>query len=181
MSIQQEKGVQNGSSTIKAQDFRKLHEQFQGRLLNSMTAFVRNREAAEDITAAAFSAAFANRHHFRGESSFYTWLHAIALNEARNRSRNGSVVVESIDGPRAKELSEPDVLPQMLERSECALRIRKALRAVPAIYRRILIDHFVRGYPVKQISQRDRIPVGTVLSRIFTGKRLLRGAWETAT
>jgi DNA-directed RNA polymerase specialized sigma24 family protein len=74
MSIQQEKEIQNRRSTIAVQDFCELHEQYQGRLLNSMTAFVGNREAGEDITAAAFSAAFANRHDFRGESSFYTWL-----------------------------------------------------------------------------------------------------------
>lgn len=181
MSLQQETHLQNGRSTITARDFRQLHNQYGARLLNSMTAFTRNRQAAEDVTAAAFTAAFENRDNFRGESSFYTWLHAIALNEARNRSRNAGVALESIDGPEAKELSEPDVLPQMLERSECTFRIRKALRGVPAIYRRVLTDHFVRGYPVKQIARRDRIPVGTVLSRIFTGKRLLRCAWEIAT
>ena len=40
------------------------------------------------------------------------------------------------------------------------------------------MDHFIRGDSIKRIAQRDRIPAGTVLSRIFTGKRLLRAAWE---
>ena len=69
------------------------------------------------------------------------------------------------------------MLALILERSECRLKLRKALRGIPAVYRRTLVDHFVRGYSVKRISRQNRIPVGTVLSRIFTAKRLLREAW----
>jgi DNA-directed RNA polymerase specialized sigma24 family protein len=49
---------------------------------------------------------------------------------------------------------------------------------MPAIYRHVLMDHFVRGYPVKRIARQNRIPAGTVLSPIFKAKRLLRVAWE---
>jgi hypothetical protein len=34
---------------------------------------------------------------------------------------------------------------------------------------------------ISQIARRERIAYGTVLSRIFTGKRLLRRAWEAVT
>ena len=133
----------------------------------------------EDVTAAALAAAWQHLNQFRGESSLYTWCYSIALNEARNRLRgNRGVSLESIDRPDSKELMEPDMLAPTLERSECRLRIRKALRRIPAVYRRTLVDHFVRGYSVKRISRLNRIPVGTVLSRIFTAKRLLRGAWD---
>jgi len=49
---------------------------------------------------------------------------------------------------------------------------------LPLTYRRTLIDRFVRGYSVKQIAKCERIPLGTVLSRIFKAKQLLRAAWE---
>jgi DNA-directed RNA polymerase specialized sigma24 family protein len=116
-----------------------------------MTAVVRDRDTAEDVTA-ALETAWQHRDQFRGESSLYTWCHSIALNEARNRLRqNQGVSLESIDSSNPKELAEPDALAPELERSECRLQIRKAL---------------------------GRIPVGTVLSRIFAAKRLLRAAWE---
>jgi len=85
MSQQSESQLQNGTGTITSQAFAKLHDKYQGRLLNSMTAVARNREDAEDITATAFAAAFENRSRFRGEALPQTWLHAIAMNEARNR------------------------------------------------------------------------------------------------
>jgi len=86
----------------------------------------------------------------------------------------------SLDAPNAPELTAPDGLDEALERSEDGLRLRKALRRIPAIYRRALVDHFIRGQSVKRIGRRERVPVGTVLSRIFKAKRLLRRSWEHA-
>ena len=106
-------------------------------------------------------------------------MYSIALNEARDRQRrNHGVSLESIDRADSKELTAPDMLAPALERAECRSQIRKALRRLPAVYRQTLMDHFVRGYSVKRMSRQNRIPVGTVLSRVFTAKRLLRAAWE---
>ncbi len=160
--------------SINPHQFKILHDQCRGRLVNSMTTVVRNRDTAEDVTAAALATAWQNRNQFRGESSLYTWCYSIAVNEARRRlRRNQAVSLESIDSPDSKELPEPDTLTPTLERSE----VQEALRRIPALYRRTLVDHFVRGYSVKQIAGQNRIPVGTVLSRIFAGKRHLRRAW----
>jgi len=169
--------TKNGGGLIDAQAFGVLHNQYRERLVNSMTGIVRDRDQAEDITAAAFAKALEKLESFRGESSLYTWIHAIALNEARQSlSRNQAVSLDSIP-VQPKELSEPDRVADALKRSECRGKLRKAPRQIPAVYRRTL-DHFVRGFSVKRISRQNRIPVGTVLSRIFAAKRLLRAAWE---
>jgi DNA-directed RNA polymerase specialized sigma24 family protein len=44
--------------SVHQQSFRSLYETYAPRLLNSMTAVVRNREAAEDITSEALAKAF---------------------------------------------------------------------------------------------------------------------------
>ncbi len=178
MSQQTESQLQKGTATIISQAFSELHDKYRGRLLNSMIAVARNREDAEDITATAFAAAFKNRDRFRGEASPQTWLYSIAMNEARSRRRACAVPFESIDGFKALLIAEPDATDKPFERRECCPRIWKALRQVPRLYRRVLIDRFVRGYSVKQIAKCQRVPLGTVLSRIFKAKRLLRAAWE---
>jgi RNA polymerase sigma-70 factor, ECF subfamily len=165
--------------SITQNQFTILYDQYRERLLNGMIAVVRDRDTAEDITGAALATAWQNRNQFRGESSLYTWCYSIALNEARNRRRrNQGVSLESIDSSNPKELAEPDTLTLALERSECRLQITKALRQIPPVHRRTLVDHFVRGHSVKQIARHNGIPMGTVLSRIFTAKRQLRKAWE---
>jgi RNA polymerase sigma-70 factor, ECF subfamily len=178
MSQQIESQPHKGTPTITSQAFSELHDRYRGRLLNSMIAVARNREDAEDITAIAFAAAFKNRKRFRGEALPQTWLHAIAMNEARSRRRGRAVPLECIEESDALKIAEPDETDRLFEQRECCPRIWKALREVPRIYRRTLIDRFVRGYSVKQIARCQRIPVGTVLSRIFKAKRLLRAAWE---
>jgi DNA-directed RNA polymerase specialized sigma24 family protein len=76
-------------------------------------------------------------------------------------------------------LVAPEVLVQTLERSECCAKLREALRQIPVVYRRTLVDHFIRGQSVREISRRHRVPAGTVLSRIFAAKRHLRKAWNS--
>jgi DNA-directed RNA polymerase specialized sigma24 family protein len=88
-----------------------------------MIAVARNREDAEDITATAFAAAFKNREHFRGEALPQTWLHAIAMNEARSRRRLRAVPLESIEESDALNIAEPDETHRLLEQRECCPRI----------------------------------------------------------
>jgi RNA polymerase sigma-70 factor (ECF subfamily) len=90
------------------------------------------------------------------------------------------VSLESLTGPEPRALIECDSVADTLEGSECHLRLRKALKNLPAVYRRVLADHFVRGQSTKQIARREGIPLGTVLSRIFTAKRILRQAFENS-
>ena len=64
--------------SINQHQFKIMHDQCRERLLNSMTTVVRNRDTAEDVTAAALATAWQNRNQFRGESSLYTWCYATA-------------------------------------------------------------------------------------------------------
>lgn len=174
LTIQKQRKPQEIASCL-----RDLHETHYGRLVNSMVAIVRDRDAAEDVTAAAFGKALKNLADFRGRSSLYTWVYAIALNEARQqRSRKGPLSLDALEFT-PPSLVAADRVGEASESAEDGRRLQKALSSLPAIYRRPLVDHFLHGYPVKRIARRNNIPVGTVLSRIFTAKRLLRAAWET--
>ena len=171
--------VNQPKTKLDSNAFEALHHTYHDRLQASVLSRVRNREEAEDITAAAFEAALANRESFRGEAAPATWLHAIALNKTR-RPQKETVSLDGFTGELPSRLVEADVSEETEHRSECR-RLLRALRQIPAIYRLVLIEHFIEGHSVRQIAKRERIPLGTVLSRIFTAKRLLREAWEAAT
>jgi RNA polymerase sigma-70 factor (ECF subfamily) len=165
---------------MTSETFRSLYQRYNNRVRNSMTAFVKNPTVAEEVTASAFAAAFKNLPKFRGDSSFYTWVHAIAVNEARSYLRKRKP--ESLDALEVYETAgvwEQDVLDQAVDRSECRERIRRCLRRIPRVYRRTLIDHYIRGCPTNRIARAHRVPQGTVLSRMFKAKRLLREAWAS--
>jgi RNA polymerase sigma-70 factor, ECF subfamily len=158
--------------------FTEQYTKHKDRLVIRLLTMTRNREAAEDIAGAAFASALEKLDTFRGESTLPTWIYAIAMNELRSWARRKPTVsLEMIEESAAKPLVEPDLLEQTHDRTECIRRIRQVLRCVPSIHRRILIDHFIDGFSTREIARRHKIPQGTVLSRIFTGKRILREAW----
>src|SRR5215472_13041928 len=89
--------VEQHNPKLDVQSFSALHDQYRNRLLNSMTGLTKNRDIAEDITATAFASALKNLASFHGRSSFYTWLHAIAMNVAKiSWCRRRTVSLESI-------------------------------------------------------------------------------------
>jgi len=174
--------VRQTKSHLNQEDFQELHRKYRDRLHASITGFLRDADTAEDITASAFATAWSQRASFRAEASPYTWLYSIGKNAAVEHYRKTRKVrLESFDDPARAEYGETDCLAETFEKSERGPRIRQALGRLPATHRRVLVDHFIHGRAVRHIAQREGIPVGTVLSRIFTAKRLLRQAWEAAT
>jgi RNA polymerase sigma-70 factor (ECF subfamily) len=164
---------------MNAKTFQGLHDGCRDRVHSGILGYVRNPTEADEVTAAAFATAFENRKSFRGEASFFTWVYRIALNEVHSGRRGKRMVsLDALEGPTPEVLIQPDLMAAAIDRANCCRRLRGALRRIPMKYRRPLVDHFVRGYSTKEIAKLHRIPLGTVLSRIFNGKKLLREAWE---
>jgi RNA polymerase sigma factor (sigma-70 family) len=160
--------------------FENLYKDRHDGLLASVIGMVRDRERAEDITAAAFQTAWEKRAQFRGDSSLATWLHAIGLNIARRSWREERMVDQDPSALERRQGPEPDRL-SALEEDQRRDLVWKALEQIPAQHRRILVDHYVNGRSVQEIARRERIPIGTVGSRLFAASRLLREAWSQVT
>src|SRR5438552_13433924 len=153
--------VNQQNRKLDSNAFEALHHSYHDRLQASVLSRLRNREDAEDITAAAFEAAFANRESFRAEAAPATWLHAIALNKLRrSREQRKAVSLDVLGDELPSRLVEADVSEETEHRSECR-RLLRALRQIPAIYRLVLIEHFIEGHSVRQIAKRERIPLAT--------------------
>jgi RNA polymerase sigma-70 factor (ECF subfamily) len=179
MSVNQLKSNPSANGAHIASSFSELHERYHDRLCCSMLTFVSNKEAARDITAAAFATAFEHRDQFRGDSAFYTWLYAIAANKARKwRSARRTVSLDALEGPELEALTVPDATLGNLEKSQDSLRLRQALGQIPERYRRPLVQHLISGHSIKQVARTEGVPLGTMLSRLFKAKRLLRQAWD---
>jgi len=61
--------VNETKTRLDSEAFKELHHTYHDRLQASVLSCVRNREEAEDITAAAFESAYANRESFRAEAA----------------------------------------------------------------------------------------------------------------
>jgi DNA-directed RNA polymerase specialized sigma24 family protein len=74
----------------------------------------------------------------------------------------------------------PGSVTDELEKQDQRVHLRRALAQLPDHQRRALTAHFVEGRSVREIAGIERIPVGTVLSRIHSAKQHLREAWDAA-
>lgn len=160
-------------------DFARLHREYGPRITDSLAGLVLDRQRAEDAVARAFAIAWEKRATFRGDSSLRTWVETIARSQVWRDRTAVQANATSIDDPEAKQLAVPDDVTAGLEKEEDLKRLGQALERLPPRNRRALIDHFVEGLGIKEIARRERVPGGTILSRIHKGKQLLREAWES--
>ena len=168
--------------TTDQEIFEHLYKDRHDRLLASIAGMVRDRDRAEDLTAEAFQTAWEKRAQFRGDSSLGTWLYSIGLNAARESWRQERPVHrDPMDRLETRRYAEPDRLSAGLEQDERRALVWKALDRIPAACRRLLVDRYIRGRSVQEIARRERVPIGTVGSRLFAARQLLRQAWETST
>jgi len=76
-----------GTLAGRNEDFEVLVERHQRLLYAFVFRQIRDQDAADEIVQETFVLAYRNLGRYRGEASFKTWLHQIALNQCRARFR----------------------------------------------------------------------------------------------
>jgi RNA polymerase sigma-70 factor (ECF subfamily) len=160
--------------------FKLLVERYQRKVYAVALGMLKDKEEAMDVSQEAFVKVYKYLDHFKGDSSFYTWLYRITVNICidvmrRKGSAGGDPVEfdESIDN----DLSEARIgalgsrlgtNPQKSAlRRELAEKIQEALAAVPEKHRAILLLREIEGMSYEDLSRTLDIPKGTVMSRLF--------------
>jgi RNA polymerase sigma-70 factor (ECF subfamily) len=132
---------------------------------------LRDREAALDATQETFIAVFRKADRFAGRSAFSTWLYRVAVNtcydQARRRRRHVAVPLPDSNDPI--DVSADDAFTSAELRSE----IEAALAALPDEFRAAVVLADVEGLSLQAVADILEVPVGTVKSRVFRGRRLL--------
>lgn len=131
---------------------------------------VRDPDLAADVVQDAWLHIHRGLPGFRGEASFATWAHRIAVNRARSALRSARrherrllPLDDTIPAPRAAE-GDPVL----------RLRLRRALRRLPAGYRTVFLRHALAGATHEEIARRLRISAGTSKSQLFKARAALR-------
>jgi RNA polymerase sigma-70 factor (ECF subfamily) len=157
--------------------FSELVRRYQSRIVNLARALANDGDA-EDLAQEAFIRAYRGMGRFRGDSSFKTWLYRIAINVIRShmdhRRRWSRIWGRSVDDGSAEAqravvsqagfdvaLVTRDAIDRALARLSPDLRVAVALRDL-------------QGLEYREIAETLGIPIGTVESRIFRGRQVLR-------
>jgi RNA polymerase sigma-70 factor (ECF subfamily) len=133
---------------------------------------------AEDLAQEAFIRAFRGIGRFRGDSTFKTWLYRIALNvihsHTDHRRRWSKLWGHSVDDPTAgtsRAASRPAGFDDTLARRDA---IDRALATLPPDLRVTVTLRDVQGLEYLEIAETLDIPIGTVESRIYRARQMLK-------
>lgn len=140
----------------------------------------RNRADAEDLVQDTFVKAFRFADRFEPGTNLKAWLYTILHNTWRNRRRDSARDVVDVDSPRVEEaatqLDGPagaDTPERILIRQTLDADLQAALDALPETFREAVWLRDVEEFSYAEIAGMLRIPIGTVMSRISRGRRLL--------
>jgi RNA polymerase sigma-70 factor, ECF subfamily len=166
--------------------FEVLVERHQKRMLNIAYRMMGNYDEACDVVQEAFLAAYRAIRSFRREATFSTWLYGIVVNHARNRIKQvqGRMRHEtcSIDDPvglkgGSLQREIPDCRESAVERmekKEIEARVQECIQTLESEYREVLVLRDIQGFSYEEISDMLSIPDGTVKSRIFRARAVLK-------
>lgn len=149
----------------------------------------RNPRDAEDLVQEALMRAYRFWDTFEKDSNCKAWLLRILtntfINEYQRKRRQREVLdaataeQSATDGVLVHEGAQAQQSPEgmLLERS-VSDDVQRALDALPADFRTAVVLCDVEGLSYKEIADVMDCPVGTVMSRLFRGRRLLQTSLE---
>lgn len=138
---------------------------------------------AADVTQEVFFRVFRGIRGFRRGSSLKTWLYRVSVRQALNHRRwcwrhhrqQVSIDAEEYGKSFTLELKDDEPTPfEQLAEKEVQATVRRALAAVPALFRSAVILRDLEGLSYEEIAEVLEVSVGTVKSRILRGRRMLK-------
>ena len=132
-------------------------------------------EAADELTQDIFVRAWQKLGTFRGDSSFGTWLHRLAVNVIVERFRTLGVQRDRFIGDGEDTLQR---LPSLRGSGDFRMDFEAALERLPAAARRVFVLHDVEGHKHHEIATLLGISPGTSKSQLHRARTLMRGHLE---
>lgn len=162
-------------------------------LYRSARRLTRNQTTAEDLVQEVMLKAWRSFHTFQDGTSIRAWLHRILMNaffDAYRKTQREPDLVDqedtgefylydrARDGAALSQAGNPEVevLDHILD-----TEVREGLESLPAQFRAAVILRDVEDFTYQEIADILGIPIGTVMSRLSRGRRLLqRRLWDYA-
>jgi len=156
--------------------FERLYRTHVARVYALCARMCADRALAEELTQDVFVRAWEKLASFRGESSFGTWIHRVAVNVVLNR-----VQTEKRDRRRSAGSDDDgeDVIASLPARPTAPgdrMDLERAIAGLPPGARRVFVLHDVEGFKHEEIAEQLGITSGGSKAQLHRARLLLREA-----
>lgn len=152
--------------------FERVYQAHMPRIFN-LARRMAGPDAADELTQDVFVRVWQKLALFRGESSFATWLHRLAVNVIIERFRTLGTARQRFlaDGEAALEVA-PATRTKHLDLS---MDLQAAIEQLPPGARTVFVLHDVEGYRHEEIGTLLGVSSGTSKSQLHRARQTLRG------
>ncbi len=170
-------------------NFEEVAMPFVDALYNTAYRMTRNAQDAEDLVQETYLKAYRYYDTFEEGTNFKAWLFKILKNTFINTYRKKqktppqsdfAEIEDSFESRLSTDVSgkmkspEEEILENVLDED-----VKRALDDLPPDYRMAVILADLEGFSYKEIAGILELPLGTVMSRLYRGRKLLESAMLT--
>ena len=161
--------------------YRQLVNKYQAKLRNVAYGITLDAEESMDIIQDVFLKAYMGIDKFKGDSTLYTWLRRITINESLNwvrkwkrRFRWQHQSLDQQDGSSLDIESDEAGPESSMGNKQISRILKKGLDKLPEKARAVLVLKEIEGLSYEEIADLTGVNKGTVSSRIFYAREKLR-------
>ncbi len=151
-----------------SQAFEALYRLHVGKIYGLCLRMTGNASEAEDCTQEAFIRAWSKLDKFRGDSSFGTWMHKVAVNTVLGRMRKSRR-----EQDRIRLVGEIGQQRESIGDSAGIQDLEQAINELPRGARHVFVLQAVYGYTHEETGDMLGIAAGTSKAQLHRAKRLL--------
>jgi RNA polymerase sigma-70 factor (ECF subfamily) len=145
-------------------------------LYGAALRLTRNAADAQDLVQDTYVKAFRSAKQFKAGTSLKAWIFTILHNTFRNQRRDSGRSPVEVDSEQVETSAsaDPAASPEaQLLRDALDADLQAALDALPEAFREAVWARDVDEFSYAEIAEMLGIPLGTVMSRISRGRRML--------
>ena len=159
-------------------EFEGIALQYMDSLYSVALGMTRDGTEAEDLVQDTYLKAYRFFDKFRRGTNFKAWILTILRNTYINRYNRGLRKPQMVDVSEiqasnevaTKSTPEDDIFDGLLDDE-----VADAMDSLPEDYHAVVVLSDLEELPYKEIAEILNIPIGTVMSRLHRGRKLLRG------
>jgi RNA polymerase sigma-70 factor (ECF subfamily) len=141
---------------------------------------LRDDEEAQTVVVDTLHEVWKSAARFRGESLVTTWVLGIARYKSLEQGRQQAIDADDIDDHADTLAADVDDGETTLSRWQEAQQVRLCLQQLSAAHRECMQLVYYEGMSLADVAQVQRVPEGTVKTRLFHARRQMRSCVEGA-
>ncbi|WP_026370211.1 RNA polymerase sigma factor [Kallotenue papyrolyticum] len=152
-----------------------LFQKYQAQIYQTALGVTRDPSLAEEVLQDVFFRLYRHADRLDGSSPLAPWLYRVTINLCYNRLKGLRAWTDSFHELAERLFSPSSSSPERsVERSELQLVVQQALAELDPKHRAVVVLFYLHEYSVQEIAEIVGVPEGTVKSRLFYARKLLR-------